>query len=148
MGKIVELDADEILDSRGRPTVRVYCRVDDGPLVTASGPLGGSKGFAGGFEIRDGYKRRYAGLGCRKAVENVRSVIRRAVAKRTFASIAALDGELISLDGSPNKRRLGANAILGTSLAFARASAAAEGIPFFQKLSELVPDVRPALPRL
>src|SRR6185503_20742847 len=111
----------EILDSRGRPTVRVTCELQGGFSGTASVPSGASTGTAEALELRDGDPARYRGLGCRRAVANVREIIHPALAGRELESQAALDHALLELDGTPNKSRLGANAVLAVSVACARA---------------------------
>ena len=147
MIRATHLHAIEILDSRGRPTVAATMRLADGSVATVSIPSGASTGKAEAKELRDNL-RPYRGLGCRKAVENVRDTIARAVVGRPFMSQEDLDLTLIKLDGTPDKSRLGANAILATSLAFARASAAHQGIELHQYFAHLLPEGAPALPRL
>src|SRR5687768_834695 len=124
MSVIERISAFEILDSRGRPTVYATCALADGAVASASVPSGASTGTAEAIELRDGDKARYRGLGCRRAVSNVNGEINAALAKNAFADQAELDGALIGLDGTANKSRMGANAVLATSLAFARACAA------------------------
>ena len=124
MTLIRRLTAREILDSRGRPTVAAACELDGGACGTVSVPSGASTGTAEAVELRDGDPARYSGLGCRRAVANVVGPIAQAVCGLPFASQADLDAVLIALDGTPNKARLGANALLAVSLAFARARAA------------------------
>jgi enolase len=141
------LYALEILDSRGRPTVAATMRVADDGGVTVSIPSGASTGKAEAKELRDQLKP-YRGLGCRKAVENIRGPIARALVGQEFASQEDLDLRLIELDGRPDKSRLGANAILATSLVFARAAAAHQNLELYQYFARLVPEAAPALPRL
>ncbi len=141
------LYALEILDSRGRPTVAATMRVADDRGVTVSIPSGASTGKAEAKELRDQLKP-YRGLGCRKAVENIRGPIARALVGQEFASQEDLDLRLIELDGRPDKSRLGANAILATSLVFARAAAAHQNLELYQYFAGLVPEAAPALPRL
>src|SRR3954447_14513503 len=122
--RIESLSAMEILDSRGRPTVAAACRLRGSDrAAVASVPSGASTGAAEALELRDGDLTRYGGLGCRKAVANVNDVIAAELLGRDFPGQASLDRFLIALDGTPNKSRLGANAILAVSLAFARARA-------------------------
>lgn len=147
MIKPAQLHAVEILDSRGRPTVAATVRLADGGVATVSIPSGASTGKAEAKELRDHLKA-YRGLGCRKAVENIRGPIARAVVSREFSSQEDLDLCLTELDGTPDKSRLGANAILATSLVFARATAAHQGIPLFQYFANLLPGTAPSLPRL
>jgi enolase len=145
---IESLTAAEILDSRGRPTVSATCRLASGAMASASVPSGASTGTAEALELRDGDPRRYHGLGCRRAIENIRGNIQVAVAGRAFATQAELDGALIELDGTPNKSRLGANAILGVSVAFARACAQERGLPLYSYFGEMLGLVPRTLPRL
>src|SRR5919109_3513661 len=148
MPTIRRLSALEILDSRGRPTVRATCGLDGGVDAVASVPSGASRGRAEAVELRDGDPSRYAGAGCRKAVEHVRSVIAGALQGRHFPDQRALDEALCRLDGTPDKSRLGANALLAVSLAFARAHAPAEGEALYVHLAQL-PGLRgETLPRL
>jgi enolase len=147
MIKPTHLYALEILDSRGRPTVAATMRLADGSSVTVSIPSGASTGKAEAKELRD-HLNPYLGLGCRKAVENIRGPIARTVIGREFASQEDLDLTLNKLDGTADKSRLGANAILATSLVFARAVANHEGVELYQYFARLLPEAAPALPRL
>lgn len=147
MSVIRRVTAREILDSRGRPTVAATCELDGGASGTVSVPSGASTGTAEAVELRD-HDSRYGGLGCRRAVANVIGPIAAAVCGRPFSTQTALDEALIALDGTPNKARLGANAILSVSLAFARACAANRAVPLYQYFAdELGMPVR-TLPRL
>ena len=146
MSEITALHALEILDSRGRPTVQVTCELGS-VAATASVPSGASTGRAEALELRDG-DRRYGGLGCRKAAQNVDGEIFGSVSRKTFATQADLDRHLIQLDGTPNKSRLGANAVLGVSLAFARAQAAERSKPLYEHFAELAGTRLDFLPRL
>jgi len=137
MSRITSLSAIEILDSRARPTVKAYCTLASGARAEAAVPSGASTGMAEALELRDDDPKRYHGLGCRKAVENVGTTINSALSKRDFASQAKLDAALLKLDGTPNKSQLGANAILAVSLAFARAQAAEAGIPLYQHFAAM-----------
>jgi enolase len=148
MSTIEKLTAREILDSRGRPTVAATCVLARGASATASVPSGASTGTAEALELRDGDPRRYGGLGCRKAVANVTGTIANTLRGRDFADQAALDNALIDLDGTPNKSRLGANAILAVSLAFARASAAARGVPLYRHFADVGGATAPKLPQM
>src|SRR5689334_5138300 len=148
MSRITSLSAIEILDSRGRPTVKAYCTLESGAKAEASAPSGASTGTAEALELRDGDPQRYLGLGCRKAVENVRTVIKDALVGKEFDNQGALDNTLIELDGTPNKSRLGANAILAVSLAFARAQANEKGVPLYQHFASMNDNSMPHLPRL
>lgn len=136
MSKIVSLDALEILDSRGNPTIQVRVSLDSGATGVAKVPSGASTGKNEAVELRDGDKKRYEGKGVRKAVENVRKIIQPAVTGLDASEQKILDEKLIALDGTPNKARLGANAILGVSIAAARASAAEREQPLYQYLAQ------------
>ena len=148
MPVIERLTAAEILDSRGRPTVAATCTLAGGATGSASVPSGASTGSAEALELRDGDRRRYAGMGCRKAAANVGGEMQRSLAGRSFAHQAELDRALSDLDGTPNKSRLGANAILAVSIAFARACAEDLGIPLYRHFAELSGAVPDTLPRL
>lgn len=147
MPTIRRLSALEILDSRGHPTLRATCELASGAVAAASVPAGASTGAAEALELRDGDPARYGGLGCRRAVGNVAEVIGPALAGRSLADQAALDRALLALDGTPNKARLGANALLAVSLAFARAVAAERGVPLYQQFADVVGEPSHALPR-
>ena len=112
MPTISELRALEILDSRGRPTLLATCALGSGVVATASVPSGASTGTAEALELRDRDPKRYRGLGCLTAARHVSEDIHRALRGKAFASQAELDQALIALDGTPNKSRLGANAIV------------------------------------
>jgi enolase 1/2/3 len=131
---IDEVSAREILDSRGNPTVEVDVLLEDGSVGRAGVPSGASTGLHEAVELRDGDKSRYGGKGVLKAVENVLETIASEVEGLDAADQAGLDAVLIDLDGTPNKGRLGANAILGVSLAAAHASAASFGLPLYRYL--------------
>ncbi|MBQ8237971.1 MAG: phosphopyruvate hydratase [Oscillospiraceae bacterium] len=122
----------EILDSRGNPTVEVDVILEDGAMGRASVPSGASTGIYEACELRDGDPSRYLGKGVAQAVQNVNGEIAVALAGKNVLEQAAIDRLLIELDGTPNKSRLGANAILGTSLACAKAAAAALGISLYR----------------
>ena len=122
----------EILDSRGNPTVEVDVLLEDGTMGRASVPSGASTGIYEACELRDGDPSRYLGKGVAQAVENVNNEIATALAGKNVLEQAAIDRLLIELDGTPNKSRLGANAILGTSLACAKAAAEALGIGLYR----------------
>jgi enolase len=128
------VDAHEILDSRGNPTVEVVVVLDDGSLGRAAVPSGASTGAHEAVELRDGDPARYGGKGVRTAVGNVVEVIGEALIGEDAADQAAIDAALLELDGTANKGRLGANAILGVSLACAHAAAAAYGLPLYRYL--------------
>jgi len=128
------LTASEILDSRGNPTVRVRCDLDDGTHVSASVPSGASTGENEAVELRDGDAGRYGGKGVLRAVQNVNERIAPAVLGMEAQEQPAIDRTMIELDGTPNKSELGANAILGVSMAVARAAAEAAGLPLYRYL--------------
>jgi enolase len=132
------LTALEILDSRGRPTVQATCELASGATGTASVPSGASTGSSEVLELRDGDPARYRGLGVRTAVSHVEGEIRDALIGRKLESQVALDELMIDLDGTPNKSRLGANAILAVSLAFARASAQEASVPLYRHVTRMV----------
>ena len=145
---IRKLQALEILDSRGRPTLEVTCDLTGGARATAQVPSGASTGKAEAMELRDGDPRRHAGLGCRSAVANVNGTIASALCGRRVDSQSELDQSLIALDGTTNKSRLGANAILGVSIAVARAIAVHRGVVFYEHLAEMIGQPPKSLPRL
>ncbi len=132
MTEIVNVAAREILDSRGNPTVEVEVAVATGHLGRAAVPSGASTGEHEALELRDGDKARYGGKGVRKAVQNVVDVIGPAVMGMDASGQAALDARMLQLDGTPTKSRLGANAVLGVSLAAARAAALAHELPLYR----------------
>ena len=146
MAVIEQLRAMEILDSRGRPTVRTFCRLRGGGAAAVSVPSGASTGAAEALELRDGDPKRYRGLGCRRAVANVNSEINPALAGREFSQ-PELDAALLALDGTANKSRLGANATLSVSLAFARALAADGRRPLYAQFSKMIDKPPRQLPR-
>lgn len=125
--EIVDVMAREILDSRGNPTVEVEVTLDDGTVGRAAVPSGASTGMYEACELRDGDKSRYGGKGVTKAVENVNGEIAEAMVGLNVLDQTGIDKMLIEIDGTPNKTRLGANAILGVSLACARAAAEVTG---------------------
>jgi len=147
MPTIEALHALEILDSRGRPTILCRCMLAGEAAASASVPSGASTGTAEALELRDGDPKRYRGLGCRKAVANIRGELSEKLVGRSFEDQEALDLELIDIDGTQNKSRLGANAILAVSLAFARASACDAGLPLYEYFCEIVDAEPQALPR-
>ncbi len=134
MTKIASVQALEILDSRGNPTVRVHVGLDNGTVATSSVPSGASTGEYEAVELRDGDKGRYGGKGVRKAVANVVKTIGPAVTGLDPTRQAEIDGLMISLDGTPNKSALGANAMLGVSMAIARAAAQSAKLPLYAYL--------------
>ena len=131
---VTSLDAVEILDSRARPTLAVTITLAEGTSARAGVPSGASTGSREAVELRDGDPRRFSGQGVRTAVANVQGEIAGALVGRTFANLAELDQALIELDGTETKSRLGANAIVGVSMAAARAGALASGQALWQAL--------------
>jgi enolase len=138
MPTIRDLSALEILDSRGRPTVQATCVLASGASATVSVPSGASTGAAEALELRDGDPTRYRGLGVRRAVAHVNHDLNAALAGVDFADQAALDRAMLDLDGTPHKARLGANAILAVSLAFARAVSVERGAPLYQHFADML----------
>jgi enolase len=132
MTAIVDLIAREILDSRGNPTIEVDCILEDGSMGRAAVPSGASTGAYEAVEKRDGEKDRYLGKGVRHAVAAVHGEISDALIGLEAEEQEHVDAQMIALDGTPNKARLGANAILGVSLAVARAAADARGLPLYR----------------
>ena len=123
--QIVQVFGREILDSRGNPTIEVEVTLDSGFVGTAAVPSGASTGENEALELRDGDKKRYGGKGVLKAVDNVNKVIAPEIIGMDATQQRAIDKAMIELDGTPTKSKLGANAILGVSLAVAKAAAAA-----------------------
>ncbi len=132
MTAILDINAREILDSRGNPTVEVDVTLEDGSFGRAAVPSGASTGAHEAMELRDGDKSRYMGKGVTKAVTAVNGEIFEALADMDAENQIAIDHAMIALDGTPNKARLGANAILGVSLAVAKAAADAAGMPLYR----------------
>ena len=135
MSMITDIHAREIIDSRGNPTLEAEVHLDSGAMGRAMVPSGASTGAREAIELRDGDKGRYLGKGVRQAVANVNGPIRDALLGADAGDQAALDRRLIELDGTDNKGRLGANALLGVSLAAAHAAAAQAGQPLWQRLA-------------
>lgn len=131
MAMITEVYAREILDSRGNPTIEVEVCLEDGSVGRAAVPSGASTGAHEAVELRDGDKNRYLGKGVTKAVDNVNDVIAEALIGLEATRQVEIDEMLIRLDGTPNKGKLGANAILGVSMAVAKAAAASVGLPLY-----------------
>src|SRR5947208_9180362 len=134
MTNIVKIIGREILDSRGNPTVEAEVLLTDGSLGRAAVPSGASTGEHEAVELRDGDKSRYLGKGTRKAAAHINGEIARPIHGADASEQAALDAAMIALDGTPNKGRLGANAILAVSMAAARAAAAAHRTPLYRYL--------------
>jgi enolase len=135
--QIRSIDAMEILDSRGEPTLRVFVTLEDGTCASASVPSGASTGAYEAVELRDGDMKRYGGRGVRKAVAHVQEIIAPTLAGMDPVQQTEIDRVLIDLDGTPNKQKLGANAIVGVSMAVARAAAVASGLPLYKYLGGL-----------
>jgi len=134
MIKIADVRGREILDSRGNPTVEADVTLADGSTARAGVPSGASTGTREAVELRDGDKSRYLGKGVQKAVANVNGTLRDALVGKEFADQRAIDDAMIALDGTDNKSKLGANALLAISLAVAKAEAASKGISLFRHL--------------
>ena len=132
--KIAHIFAREVLDSRGNPTVEVDVKLQDGALGRAIVPSGASTGEHEAVELRDGDRDRYLGMGVKNAVQNVNTIILKNLKGLDVQDQQSLDDKMIELDGTINKKRLGANAILGVSMAVARACANSKGIPLYKYL--------------
>jgi enolase len=132
MSEITDIYAREILDSRGNPTIEVEVYTEAGTMGRAAVPSGASTGEREAIELRDGDKARYLGKGVLKAVENVNEVIADTLIGWEVADQAGIDRKLIELDGTETKSKLGANALLGVSLACAKAAAEEAGLPLYQ----------------
>ncbi len=143
MSYIDQVHAREILDSRGNPTVEVEVTLDSGAFGRAAVPSGASTGVHEALELRDGDKTRYMGKGVLKAVENINETIAEAIFGMDALDQSAIDKAMIELDGTPNKSKLGANAILGVSLAVARAAADEVGLPLYRYLGGVTAKVLP-----
>ena len=132
MSKIKAIKAREILDSRGNPTVEVEVFLECGAKGRAAVPSGASTGAHEAVELRDGEKDYYGGKGVTRAVSNVNDKVAKAIAGMDASDQEAIDKKMLDLDATPNKSKLGANAILGVSLAVARAAANAAGLPLYR----------------
>src|SRR5687767_15443460 len=135
--KITGVRGREILDSRGNPTVEVDVTLEGGARGRAAVPSGASTGEREALELRDGDPARYGGKGVRKAIANINGEIAATIVGREFDTQRALDEALIALDGTPTKSRLGANALLGVSMAAVRAEAASTGEPLYRHIASL-----------
>jgi len=140
---IESIRAREILDSRGNPTLEADVRLSDGTIGRAAVPSGASTGVNEAIELRDGDKKRYGGKGVQKAVKNINGPIARKLKGMDARDQKAIDDVLLALDGTPNKSKLGANAMLGVSMAVARAAAQALGIPLYRHIGGLNAHVLP-----
>ena len=132
MLEIIDVYAREVLDSRGNPTVEVEVTLDDGTVGRAIVPSGASTGESEALELRDGDKSRYLGKGVLKAVKNVNDIIAPEIIGLYADDQVGIDRVLLQLDGTPFKKNLGANAMLGVSLACARAAAESYGMPLYK----------------
>lgn len=141
--KILDIRGREILDSRGNPTIEVDVYVENGAVGRASVPSGASTGIYEAYELRDNDISRYLGKGVLNAVQNVNTEIKQALIGKNVLDQEAIDRAMIELDGTPNKARLGANAILGTSLACAKAAANALEMPLYQYIGKNLGEVLP-----
>jgi len=137
MSKIVDVKAFEVLDSRGNPTVNADVILESGVVGSACAPSGASTGSREALELRDGDKSRYLGKGVLKAVENINTAIKDLLVGMDAADQRALDKAMIEADGTENKAKLGANAILAVSLAAAKAAAADKGIPLYAHIADI-----------
>jgi enolase len=133
---IKSVNAREILDSRGNPTVEAMVGLSDGNTGVAAVPSGASTGIYEALELRDGDKKRYNGQGVLKAVRNVKEIIAPAITGMSIDDRSAIDKKMLELDGTPDKSKLGANAILGVSLAATRAAADVKAVPLYRYLGE------------
>ncbi len=143
MAKIISVKGREILDSRGNPTVEVDVRCDDGSFGRAAVPSGASTGEHEVLELRDGDKKRYMGKGVQKAVKNINAVIATNVVGMDVTSQRDIDNVMIQLDGTQNKSKLGANAILGVSLAVSKAASGSTGLPLYRYLGGVSAGILP-----
>ena len=141
--KIKKIEAFEVLDSRGNPTVEVEMNLENGITVNAFVPSGASTGEKEAMELRDGDKKRYNGKGVLKAVDNVNKKIAPKITGMIVTEQKEIDSKMIELDGTPNKSKFGANAILGVSMASAKAASAFLGIPLFQYLGGMDANLLP-----
>src|SRR5581483_5134468 len=141
--RIQKIKAREVLDSRGNPTVEAECILDTGLRGRAIVPSGASTGEHEALELRDGDKKRFLGKGVTKAVANVNNIIAPALAGQDATLQSHIDQLMLALDGTKNKGKLGANAILGVSMAVARAGAAAHNLPLYRYIGGVKADVLP-----
>src|SRR4051812_11149689 len=143
MSAIIDIIGREILDSRGNPTVEVDVTLETGAFGRAAVPSGASTGAHEASELRDGDKKRYGGKGVKKAVNAVNGELHATLAGLNAADQVRIDRAMIELDGTANKKRLGANAILGVSLAVARAAAVDAGLPLYRYIGGSAAHVLP-----
>jgi len=145
MSTILDIRSREILDSRGNPTVEVEVLTDDGYLGRAAVPSGASTGKYEAVELRDGDKKRFLGKGVLNACKNIEEIIREGLIGVDIFEQIYIDNLMLELDGTPNKSKLGANAILGVSLAVAKAAAAAAGQPLYRYIGGVNAHVLPVI---
>jgi enolase len=145
MYKIKSVFGREILDSRGNPTVGVEVTLEDGKVGLSSVPSGASTGSREALELRDNDPSRYMGKGVTKAVENINNKIAKALISKDVSDQSEIDKIMIEIDGTDDKKNMGANAILGVSLAILSASSQAEGIDIYQKIASLIEEKKPVL---
>ena len=143
MSTIIDVLGREILDSRGNPTVEVEVRTENGAIGRAAVPSGASTGIHEAVELRDGDAKRYLGKGVLKACENVEDLLRQSLIGMDVFDQIDIDDMMVSLDGTPNKSKLGANAILGCSLAVAKAAAQESGLPLFKYIGGVNAHIMP-----
>ena len=148
MPTIKKIEAIEILDSRGRPTIKTTVTLASGVVASASVPSGASTGSSEAHELRDGDPRRYRGMGCLQAVANVNNEIHQYFTGRSVDSQLELDSQLIKLDGTENKQRLGANAILSASIAFARCHALERNLALYNHFAQMAGTRAEHMPQL
>jgi enolase len=146
MAKIERIIGREVIDSRGTPTVQALVLCEGGAIGAAMVPSGASTGVHEAVELRDGEEKRYFGKGVTAAVSHVNTEIHAALVDQDTANQQKIDRRMMELDGTPNKGRLGANAILAVSLACARAEAASQGLPLYLYLAQLFPKRKPLMP--
>ena len=144
MSLILDVFAREILDSRGNPTLECDIILEDGSMGRAAVPSGASTGEHEACELRDGDTARYLGKGVEKAVENVNTIIAEALEGLDATEQKQIDNIMLEIDGTPNKSKLGANAILGVSLACAKAAAEYHGMPLYKYLGGVRAETLPA----
>ena len=137
MANIIDIKAREVLDSRGNPTVEADVTLEGGFFGTACAPSGASTGTREALELRDGDKSRYLGKGVLKAVANINDIIKPALIGMDALDQRGLDNKMLELDGTENKSKLGANAILAVSLAAAKAAAAAKGVELYVHIADI-----------
>ena len=136
MEKIKKIHAREILDSRGNPTVECDVYLEDGSFGRAAVPSGASTGIHEALELRDDDKKRYLGKGVKKAIQNINELVSKQIINKQFDGYRAFDKAILELDGTENKSKIGANATLAASLAFAKSLSSHSAKDFFEFISE------------